>query len=75
MKAFLNYLIRALKGGLSGCISVLGEVREGFRAFARRHPDWKMFVLWCVLFPPFLAIFAGLVFMGLFTWLSDDTQT
>ena len=29
MKAFLNYLIRALKGGLSGCISVLGEVREG----------------------------------------------
>ena len=54
MKAFFYQMTRELKGGLSGCISVVGGVREVFRAFARRHPDWKMFVLGCLLFPPFL---------------------
>ena len=53
MKAFFYQMTRELKGGLSGCISVVGGVREVFRAFARRHPDWKMFVLGCLLFPPF----------------------
>ena len=75
MKAFFYRLIRELKVGLSGCISVVGSVRESLRAFARRYPDWALFVLGCVLFPPFLAIGAGLVFMGLLTRVSDDTQT
>ena len=75
MKTFFYRLIRELKVGLSGCISVVGRVREGLRAFARRYPDWKMFVLSCLLFPPFLAIGTGLVFMGLLTRLSDDRQT
>ena len=74
MKAFFYQLIGELKVMLSDYISFVGEVGEGLRAFTRRHPHWRMFVLGCLLFPPFLAIGAGLVLMGLLTRLSDDTQ-
>ena len=74
MKAFFHRLIRELKVALSGYVSFVRGVEEGLRAFARRHPDWKMFVFGCLLFPPFLAIGTGLIFMGLLTRLSDDTQ-
>ena len=74
MKAFFHRLIRELRVAMSGYISFVGEVEEGLRAFTRRHPHWKMFVLGCLLFPPFLAIGAGMVLMGLLTRLSDDTQ-
>ena len=73
MKAFFCQLIRALKEGLSGCISVTGEIREGLRAFTRRHPDWKYTVLGCLLFPPFLVIGAGLTLMGLMRASAHDT--
>ena len=43
------------------------------RAFTQRHPDWKYFVLGCVLYPPFLLIGLGLVLMGLLKVSTHDT--
>ena len=45
MKAFFYRLTRELKGSLTGCERALAEGREGFRAFARRHSNWKYSVL------------------------------
>jgi hypothetical protein len=65
MKAFFYQLHRELKGGLSG--------RGRPLWVPRRHPGWPFTALGCLLFPPLLAIGAGLVLMGQMRRSSYDT--